>query len=119
MTPERFTRLVEEAVREIPRRLRAGPMTNVAVVVEDEPADDLLEEMEVEAGETLYSLYRGRRSPTAVEMLAMPCRIGSWNLAAIEEESCTNEDEMQLHRGDRDSRVHLRDERRTNRRNEG
>ena len=58
MTRERFTRLVEEAVREIPRRFRTA-MTNVAVVVEDEPSADLLDEMEVEAGDTLFGLYQG------------------------------------------------------------
>ena len=34
-------------------------MTNVAVVVEDEPSADLLEEMEVEPGDTLFGLYQG------------------------------------------------------------
>ena len=47
MTRERFSRLVEEALREIPRRFR-DEMKNVAVVVEDEPSPDLLKEMEVE-----------------------------------------------------------------------
>ncbi len=58
MTRERFTQLVEEAVREIPRRFR-NAMSNVAVVVEDEPSPQLLEEMEVEPGDTLYGLYHG------------------------------------------------------------
>ena len=58
MTRERFTRLVEEALREIPRRFRDA-MTNVAVVVEDEPSPDLLAEMEMEADDTLFGLYHG------------------------------------------------------------
>ena len=58
MTRDRFTRLVEEAVREIPRRFRTA-MANVAVVVEDEPSPELLEEMEVDPGDTLYGLYQG------------------------------------------------------------
>ena len=33
-------------------------MKNVAVVVEDEPSAQLLEEMEVEPGDTLYGLYQ-------------------------------------------------------------
>ena len=41
MTKERFTELVEEAVRGIPRRFRDA-MKNVAVVVEDEPSQELL-----------------------------------------------------------------------------
>ena len=58
MTRERFTELVEEALRDIPRRFRKA-MKNVAVVVEDEPAPDVLEEMEVDPGDTLFGLYQG------------------------------------------------------------
>ena len=62
MTRERFTQLVEEALREIPRRFRKE-MRNVAVVVEDEPSAELLEEMEVEPGDTLFGLYQGTPLP--------------------------------------------------------
>lgn len=62
MTREAFTRLVEEALTEIPRRFRDA-MTNVAVVVEDEPAPHLLEELEVEPGESLFGLYQGTPLP--------------------------------------------------------
>ena len=58
MTRERFSQLVEEALKEIPRRFRRE-MRNVAVVVEDEPSPELLEEMEVEPGDTLFGLYHG------------------------------------------------------------
>ena len=58
MTRDAFNRLVEEAVREIPRRFRAA-MNNVAVIVEDEPSRELLAEMEMEPGETLFGLYQG------------------------------------------------------------
>jgi predicted Zn-dependent protease with MMP-like domain len=58
MTRERFTRLVEEALSEIPHRFREA-MKNVAVVVEDEPSPDLLEEMELEPDDTLFGLYHG------------------------------------------------------------
>ena len=34
-------------------------MTNLAIVVEDEPANDLLAEMEIEAPDTLLGLYQG------------------------------------------------------------
>ena len=37
MTRKRFTELVEEALKQIPARFRDA-MTNVAVVVEDEPS---------------------------------------------------------------------------------
>ena len=58
MTRAQFTRLVEEALTEIPRRFREA-MENVAVVVEDEPAPHVLAEMEVEPGDSLYGLYQG------------------------------------------------------------
>jgi predicted Zn-dependent protease with MMP-like domain len=58
MTKERFTKLVEEALQEIPRRFRKE-MKNVAVVVEDEPSPEILEEMGVEPGDTLFGLYQG------------------------------------------------------------
>ena len=62
MTRERFTELVEQALKEIPRRFRKE-MRNVAVVVEDEPSPELLEEMEVEPGDTLFGLYQGTPLP--------------------------------------------------------
>jgi predicted Zn-dependent protease with MMP-like domain len=62
MTRERFTELVEEALQEIPRRFRRA-MTNVAVVVEDEPPPHVLEDMEIEPGESLFGLYQGTPLP--------------------------------------------------------
>ena len=59
---EAFRRLVEEALTEIPRRFREA-MTNVAVVVEDEPSPELLREMEMEPGESLFGLYQGTPLP--------------------------------------------------------
>ena len=58
MTKERFTQLVEEALAGIPRRFRDA-MTNVAVVVEDEPSPDVLDDMDMEPGDTLFGLYHG------------------------------------------------------------
>jgi predicted Zn-dependent protease with MMP-like domain len=58
MTRERFTHLVEEALRDIPRRFRKA-MRNVAVVVEAEPPPALLEELEIEPPDTLFGLYQG------------------------------------------------------------
>jgi predicted Zn-dependent protease with MMP-like domain len=58
MTRDRFTRLVEEALRDIPHQFREA-MKNVAVVVEDEPSPELLEDMEMEPDEALFGLYQG------------------------------------------------------------
>lgn len=62
MTRKAFERLVERALGTIPRRFRDA-MTNVAVVVEDEPSPDLLDEMEIDPGETLFGLYQGTPLP--------------------------------------------------------
>ena len=62
LTREAFTRLVEEALTEIPRRFRDA-MTNVAVVVEDEPPPHVLEDLDVEPGESLFGLYQGTPLP--------------------------------------------------------
>jgi predicted Zn-dependent protease with MMP-like domain len=58
MTRDHFTALVEEALRDIPRRFRAA-MQNVAVVVEDEPPPHVLAEMEIGRDDTLFGLYQG------------------------------------------------------------
>jgi len=55
---EEFDRLVEEALREIPKRFRKA-MHNVAVVVEQEPPPELLHELEIPPGDTLLGLYQG------------------------------------------------------------
>src|SRR2546426_3165270 len=58
MKRELFERLVADALTTIPRRFRAA-MANLAIVVEDEPAVELLEEMEIEPPDTLLGLYQG------------------------------------------------------------
>ena len=58
MQRKKFERLVADALASIPRRFRDA-MTNLAIVVEDEPSDDLLAEMEIEPPDTLLGLYQG------------------------------------------------------------
>jgi predicted Zn-dependent protease with MMP-like domain len=53
-----FERLVAEALASIPRGFRDA-MQNIAIVVEDEPSQDLLDEMEIEPPDTLLGLYQG------------------------------------------------------------
>jgi len=53
-----FERLVTEALGTIPSRFRKA-MKNLAIVVEDEPSSELLEEMEIEPPDTLLGLYQG------------------------------------------------------------
>ena len=58
MTREEFRALVEEAIDTIPRRF-AREMRNLAIVIEDEPSEDLLEELEMGPDDILLGLYQG------------------------------------------------------------
>ena len=93
MTREDFTRLVEEALDEIPRRFRAA-MKNVAVVVEDLPPQHVLEEMEVDPDDTLFGLYQG--IPLTERSWgygnALPDRISIYQRPIVE--ACDTEDEI-------------------------
>jgi len=93
MTRERFTALVEEALREIPRRFRDA-MKNVAVVVEDEPSQDVLDDLEMEPGDTLFGLYHGTplTERGASYGNTLPDRISIYQLPI--EEACEDEEDM-------------------------
>jgi predicted Zn-dependent protease with MMP-like domain len=58
MTRARFEQLVAEAIRTIPPRFR-DQLRNIAVIVEDEPPDALLNDMEIDPPDTLFGLYQG------------------------------------------------------------
>jgi predicted Zn-dependent protease with MMP-like domain len=93
MTKERFARLVEEALGEIPQRFREA-MRNVAVVVEDEPSPQLLDEMEIGPDDTLFGLYQGiplteRRWDHGN---ALPDRISIYQFPI--EDACEDDDEI-------------------------
>ncbi len=53
-----FDRLVEDGLALIPEEIRAL-MNNVQIVVEEEPSEELLEELGVPPDETLFGLYQG------------------------------------------------------------
>jgi len=53
-----FEALVADALASIPRRFR-NALQNIAIVVEDEPDSQLLQEMEIEPPDTLLGLYQG------------------------------------------------------------
>jgi predicted Zn-dependent protease with MMP-like domain len=58
MTRQLFERYVAEALADIPAEFREA-MANIAIVVENEPAPQLLHEMEIEPPDSLYGLYQG------------------------------------------------------------
>jgi len=93
MTREAFTRLVEEALTEIPRRFR-DEMKNVAVVVEDEPPPHILEELEVEPGGSLFGLYQGIPLPerTWAHGNTLPDRISIYQRPI--EEACEDHEDI-------------------------
>jgi 16S rRNA (adenine1518-N6/adenine1519-N6)-dimethyltransferase len=93
MTREAFERLVVEAILLIPKRFRRE-MKNLALVVEDEPSPELLEEMEIDAPDSLYGLYQGTPLPERSWAFgnALPDRITLFQ--RVIEEDCDDEDEV-------------------------
>ncbi|HUP40865.1 MAG TPA: metallopeptidase family protein [Vicinamibacterales bacterium] len=95
MTRIRFTELVEEALRGIPQRFRDA-MKNVAVVVEDEPSQELLDDLEMDPDDTLFGLYHG--TPLTEREAAygnvLPDRISIYQLPI--EDACEDEEEIRM-----------------------
>lgn len=93
MTRQEFSVLVEEALAEIPGRFRQA-MKNVAVVIEDEPPAHILEELEVDPGDTLFGLYQG--TPLTERRWdygnALPDRISIYQYPI--EDACETDDEI-------------------------
>ncbi len=58
MTRTKFRELVDEALAGIPARFRKA-MKNIAIVIEDEPTAEELEEVGIEPPDTLLGLYQG------------------------------------------------------------
>jgi predicted Zn-dependent protease with MMP-like domain len=58
MRRDQFETLVQQALNTIPAEFR-DRMHNLAIIVEDEPDDQLLDDMDVPEDETLFGLYHG------------------------------------------------------------
>jgi predicted Zn-dependent protease with MMP-like domain len=95
MTRERFERLVEEALRDIPKRFRDA-MANVAVIVEDEPPPHVLEDMDLEEDDELFGLYEGTPLPERGSSYGntLPDRISIYQIPI--EESCTDDEDVRV-----------------------
>jgi predicted Zn-dependent protease with MMP-like domain len=93
MTREQFTALVEEALQGIPRRFRDA-MKNVAVVVEDEPSQELLDDLDMEPDDTLFGLYHGTPLTQRESNYGntLPDRISIYQLPI--EEACDDEEDI-------------------------
>ena len=58
MTRARFERLVADALGTMPQSFRQA-VRNVAVIVEDAPAPELLDDVGIDPPDTLFGLYEG------------------------------------------------------------
>jgi len=58
MDRKTFEQLVRQAVAELPEVFREK-LTNVAIIIEDYPSADLIEQQELSPNETLFGLYEG------------------------------------------------------------
>ncbi|MBS0153920.1 MAG: metallopeptidase family protein [Nitrospira sp.] len=59
MSSEAFAKLVQQAIADLPPPY-AKLMESIAVVVEEEPSKEVLEDLELEDEEDLLGLYQGR-----------------------------------------------------------
>jgi len=62
MTREEFRACVDDALQIIPQEFRDA-LTNIAIVVEDEPSAEQLAEVEIDGDDTLLGLYQGTPLP--------------------------------------------------------
>jgi predicted Zn-dependent protease with MMP-like domain len=94
VTRDEFRQLVEEAIDTIPLKF-ARQIRNVAIVIEDEPSDELMDEMELDDPGDLLGLYQGtpltERGPGYGNVL--PDRITLFQ-NSIEDECQDDEDEI-------------------------
>lgn len=80
-----FERLVDRAIASIPGPFRAA-LDEVAIVIEDEPSDEQLDENEIGLDETLYGLYEGvPRTEWGADFALAPNRITLFRLPLEED----------------------------------
>ncbi len=93
MTRDRFRALVAEAIDSIPPRF-AREIRNVAIVIEDDAPEDLLDEMDMGPEDVLLGLYQGTPLPERRwdHGNAVPDKITLFQRAI--EDDCEDEDEI-------------------------
>ena len=92
MTRDEFRTCVDEALASIPENFREA-MRNIAVVIEDEPSEETLEDVGVEPPDTLLGLYQGTPLPERgwAHGNTLPDKITLYQ-AVIEDASETDDD---------------------------
>ncbi len=92
LTRKKFNALVAEALDRLPAEFREN-MRNVAVVVEDWPPDDLLDELDIPEEDTIFGSYQGTPlGERTHDLVSMPDRIVLYQRAL--EEECASEVEL-------------------------
>ena len=85
ITNSEFEKLVEDGLALIPEEIRSH-ISNVQLLIEDEPSDELLDELGVPPDETLFGLYTGvPLTERSTEYSALPDRIIIYRRPLLEE----------------------------------
>jgi predicted Zn-dependent protease with MMP-like domain len=85
VTSREFEKLVEDGLALIPSELRAL-ISNVQIIIEDEPSAELLDAMGVPEDETLFGLYAGTPlTERTAQYSALPDRITIFRRPLLEE----------------------------------
>lgn len=88
----RFEKLVAQAIEQLPAEFREK-LENVAVIVEDRPSAELLDQVEIPPGGTLFGLYEGTPlTERGFQTPLHPDRI--WIFQAPIEAECESEREI-------------------------
>jgi predicted Zn-dependent protease with MMP-like domain len=87
-----FSRALREALSELPPMFHDA-LANVAVVVEEWPPDDLLDELEVPPDDTLYGFYHGVPLPerSVLDSGLLPDKISLYRGPLVEDFPDRNE----------------------------
>ena len=92
MNRAKFEKLVDEAIQELPEEFKEK-LENVAVIVEDDPSEEILERMDVPPDGTLFGLYEGTPLTERGALSPLyPDRI--WIFQKPIEEHCRTDDEI-------------------------
>jgi predicted Zn-dependent protease with MMP-like domain len=88
----KFENLVDQCIRELPAEFRKR-LENVVVIVEDRPSEEVLDDMEITSGDTLFGLYEGTPlTERGFNTPLYPDRI--WIFQGPIEEECESEEEI-------------------------
>jgi predicted Zn-dependent protease with MMP-like domain len=85
ISTQEFERLVAESLEMIPDELH-GHISNVEIMIEDEPSDEMLDELGVPPDDTLFGLYEGTPlTERSTEYSGLPDRIIIFRRPLLEE----------------------------------